>query len=197
MKLLNLSFGIQCSDSNSIKGGTQPILDVINFKLYRKISNHLRRINLMFLSQLTTSNGIYMFPFRDIHCNLRHFRQKKRPKWYDTLESIVLADQHIRTVHQHLRIEHPCYVASTIPDINNRTTSYLTLWSPTLNNSTVGKLLRIDQDTAHIQHFTTTMDDHCRTILDPCFGCALNDYSTLLKRNMVWRRSLCCFKNPL
>ena len=197
MKLLNLSFGIQCSKANITKGGSHPLIDVFNLKLYRKISNHLRRINLLFLSQLTTSNGIYMFPFRDITNNLRHSRQKKRPKWYDILESIVLADQHTRTVHQHLRIEHPCYVASFIPDNNDRTASYLTLWSPALNNSTVGKLLVIDQDTAHIQHFTTTIDDQFQTILDPCFGCTLNDHSTLLKRNMTWRRSLCCFKNPL
>ena len=42
-----------------------------------------------------------------------------------------------------------------------------------------------------------TIDDQYRTIFDPCFGCPLNDYTTLLNRNMTWRRSLCCFKNPL
>src|SRR5918994_146070 len=42
-----------------------------------------------------------------------------------------------------------------------------------------------------------TIDEQVRTILDPCLGCSLNDQSTKSKRKMIWRLSLCCFKNPL
>ena len=95
-----------------------------------------------------------------------------------------------------MQVEHRSYVKQFIPSANNKKVTYVTLWSPLLNNSTIGKILIIDQNVAHIQHYIMMIDDQFCTILDPCFGCPLNDTSTRSNRKMLWRNSLCCFKNP-
>ena len=186
MKQFDLSFITSEKFSNTLQGGSQPIVDLINPSFYKKISRHLKRFNLLFLSQITTADGIYLLPYQDISSNLRHSRVKKRPKWFDTIETTVLADIQTRTIHPHLQKTHPHYVECSASR-DTKQTNYVAAWSSILNNSVVGRILLIDNENVHLQHYTITFDHQFRTILDPCFGCSLNDHSTLSKKNMPWR----------
>ena len=90
--LNNSSLSFTSNFTNNITEGSFSITDILNLTDYqrRRCIKNLTDRELYFLSQMASSDGSYLLSWRDLNSHPRFTKCNKSPKWFISLESIVL-----------------------------------------------------------------------------------------------------------
>ena len=153
-KLEGLTFR-KCVDEHfdliQIIGGSIPISTVLPINTYRKSIKNIRILSIMFVDQLTSMDGCYLFTSFDINWLLN--TNISRANWFLSLESQLISDTFNRIITPTCQ-PHPsiCDLPLTtirLKEDDNNNPTFVVIWSNQFMTYIIGKVKAIDNDTIY------------------------------------------------
>jgi ribonuclease HI len=185
LSLFNLSFDLDPRIMNHIKGGTVPLIDVLDTKSYKNAVSSLQYNKILYLSQITSIDGDYLLKWIDTRLFDNH-TSIKIPKWFQILETVVTTDSFTtrRLKPQWITQAKPPGNYSPLTLVRNaRPREWIAAWNPSTNDAIYGQVCKVVNDEIILTHWKNdyslqqTSPSHQALFLKKCDGCLLNDPS--------------------
>src|SRR6266511_2157315 len=183
----NLSFQLEPQKMNLIKGGSIPLINILDRVSYKNAISSLRFNNIMYLDQITSLDGDFLLKWIDTRL-YEKLTSIKIPKWFQILESLVITDQFSSRRLKPNWITKPKppgnYDSLTLVR-NARPREWIAAWNPTLNDAVYGQVCKTLGDEIVFAHWKNdfslqqTSPSHQTLFLKKCSGCLLDDPSII------------------
>jgi exonuclease III/ribonuclease HI len=173
---------------NKILGGSIPIIDILNTDYVQPCNiNSLRRQGLMYLSQLTTTEGNCLLTWAELSSRPGLVSRRRQPKWFALLEQKVLVASNTRRLKSNWCVGPSVHLNKyTIhPNIMERTKDWVAVWNREANVAVIGHIVHKDIFTgSHItvEHWLHYQDNNLDispesnpSIIYRCQGCDMNN----------------------
>src|SRR5277367_851549 len=176
----------KCNE-NLILGGSTPLYDVLE-KLYfqPKVLKSLKSWGILFLSQITSSNGSHLLNVKDLSYRPLLSTSSKLPYWFYLVESLVLLSPTTsrRLLSQWCTMSNIYYKDFIVsPSDNNRTQDWIAIYDDIQVNAILGYIIKKfpTQNEIIVEHWYHYLDESPtspsfqKSVVKRCTRCHLDD----------------------